>query len=220
MHNTAKQRWLLFGTAPASEDVWGLRKIGFPCGYFMPEIAFAGEGEALNLPGVEAEIWALGGFAMEIGIGGKHVPKNEASKLVSGYRPWLGFYYPALLNELEQRNHTTMIWDRGVSIFYGMWREKCQKLGDLITVAEFDDIFYHQAMRLELETGISEGSAPNDYEHSAESIVSFMSEFMTLSSGDLYVQGPLVARKITGSDNSVAMVADNFRFETALRRVM
>lgn len=218
MQNSANQHWLLLGTAPASEEVWGLRRIEFPCGYFIPEIAFAPSGYALELPETSTDVWALGGFALEIGRGGKHIPKNVSAKHVSGYRPWLGFYYPALLDELDRRKHTVMVWDRGVSIFYGMWRENCQALGELVEPAEFAENLSRHPVRLELDSGVSEGSAAVDYAHGADSIVSFMSEFMTLSAGDVYVQGPLAARKITANDKRAALVVDKFHFEIALRK--
>jgi hypothetical protein len=30
------QHWALLGTAPASQEIWGLKQIDFPCGYFVP----------------------------------------------------------------------------------------------------------------------------------------------------------------------------------------
>ncbi|MFN4764795.1 hypothetical protein ACKGJN_16825, partial [Gillisia sp. Q332] len=131
------QHWVLLGTAPASEEIWGLSQIDFPCGYHIPPGAFAPSGKPLERPKPNGEVWAMGGFAMELAQGGKVIRAEDASGHVAGCRPWVCVFHDALLDELRDRTHTIEMWDRGVSIFYGLWREATHRLGDLIPSADF-----------------------------------------------------------------------------------
>ena len=88
-----------------------------------------------------------------------------------------------------------MIWDRGVSIFYGLWQESCQALGPLATPDVFKK-YASEPLSLQSSIGETTGEPASDYEHNASVILNFMSQFMTLSDGDVYVMGPLVAQLI------------------------
>lgn len=189
------QHWVLLGTAPASEEVWGLRRIAFPCGYYMPALAYAEAGHALRAPADAGESWAMGGFAFEVGEGGKDIPLVEAQRQVAGYRPWLAVFHDYLLDELRAREHTVMVWDRGVSIFYGLWREACQSLGDLVSVEAFASI-EREPVVLQVGGVVKSGNSAADYAHDAAAVIHFMSQFMTLSPGDVYVLGPLAAHRV------------------------
>jgi hypothetical protein len=194
MNEQLSQHWVLLGTAQASSDIWGLRRISFPCGYYMPQGAFAEAGMPMQRP-APGEVWAMGGLALEIGEGGKDIPLEQAGCHVAGYRPWLCLFHDNLLDELKARQHTIMVWDQGVSIFYGLWRAACQALGPLVTVdvlAEREG----EAVSLHAAAGTATGEPANAYEHDAAAVIHFMSQFMTLSAGDVYVMGPLVAQRI------------------------
>jgi 2-keto-4-pentenoate hydratase/2-oxohepta-3-ene-1,7-dioic acid hydratase in catechol pathway len=192
---TNGQHWVLLGTAQASEDIWGLRRITFPSGYYVPDFAYVAPGEPLRAPSGVEDLWVMGGFAFEIGEGGKDIPLAEAHRHVAGYRPWMTVFHDSLLDELRAREHTIMVWDRGVSIFYGLWREACQSLGQRIEVEAYAAIAgVPSALDVAGET--HSGVAALEYAHDAAAVIHFMSQFMTLSTGDVYVLGPLVAGRV------------------------
>lgn len=199
MNINQEQHWALLGTAPASEEVWGLKRIAFPCGYHMPALAYADPGEPLLSPSGVGEVWGMGGFTFEVGVGGKDIPLAEAHQHVAGYRPWLALFHDCLLDELRGREHTIMVWDRGVSIFYGLWREACQSLGERIDAEDFAAVSAAPAV-LGVAGTTHSGSPAQEYAHSAAAVIHFMSQFMTLSPGDVYVLGPLVAGRVRPED--------------------
>jgi 2-keto-4-pentenoate hydratase/2-oxohepta-3-ene-1,7-dioic acid hydratase in catechol pathway len=207
-----RQHWVLLGTAPASEEVWGLRRIEFPCGYFMPTVAYAAAGQPLRRPAQDSEAWAMGGFALELGRGGKSLSKKDAPACVAGYRPWVALFRNALIDELTARQHTIQVWDRGVSIFYGLWQERSQALGELIPADQFSQLMREPA-ELQIAGGKHRGVAAAEYAHDAASIIPFMSDFMTLSPGDIYVQGPLVAQPLGAGVSRITLVVGKLRFD-------
>jgi len=188
--------------------VWGLRRIEFPCGYNVPAGAFAAPGQALEMPAPGSQAWVLGGFALEVASGGKGLTSDEARSCVAGYRPWICVYHAALLDELEARTHTIEMWDRGVAIFYGLWREATHALGDLVPAERFKSVA-PAATQLTVGEATAEGEAAAAYAHDAASILPFMSDFMTVSQGDLFVQGPLVALPLpSGAVEAVFQAGD------------
>ena len=193
------QHWLLLGSAAASNKVWGLRTINFPCGYNLPDISFASNGELLDISKNFKSFWIMGGLAFEVAKSGKNIPISEAAKYVAGFRPWLGTFNHHLLNDLEKKRHTITIWDQGVSIFYGMWRERCNSLGKLYSSNECTKILNKKAV-LSYNKSEYAGETTNDYIHKPEKIIHFMSQFMTLTKGDIYILGPLVAESVTYSE--------------------
>jgi len=215
MRTAKHQHWILLGTAPASEEVWGLRSTEFPCGYLVPFSSFVNAGSALIRPGTTEEVWVMGGFALEIAHGGKDISKEQALGYVGGYRPWIALFHDVLIDELVARKHTVTVWDRGVSIFYGLWQEAGQALGELIPAGEFQRLL-GCSTRLETELASRAGVSASAYAHDAASIISFMSTFMTLSAGDIYIQGPLVALRLACDSNHVALSAGEMRFEVCL----
>jgi len=188
------QYWVLVGTAQASTDVWGIRRISFPCGYSMPAAAYAKLESPLQRPS-DGEVWAIGGIALEIGTGGRDISIDKAASHVAGYRPWISLFYPNLLDELQKIQHTITVWDQGVSMFYGLWRDACQTLGPKVS-ADIMKERLGDPVQLSVGTETIRGEAPKAYEHDAATIIHFMSQFMTLSAGDIYVIGPLVAQRI------------------------
>ena len=137
----------------------------------------------------------MGGFAFEIGQGGKRIPAESAGKHIAGYRPWVCVYHPVLLDELARRGHTIETWDRGISIFHGLWRQSCQALGDLIAISEYYEL-KAEASKIGFSGKQIEGDTPDNYRLKAPGIIEFMSQFMTVSSGDLWIKGPLVAEQL------------------------
>lgn len=210
------QHWVLLGTGPASEQIWGLRRIEFPCGYHVPAAAFAETSAPLERPAPGREVWGMGGFALEIARGGKNLSVEDASQCIAGFRPWLALFHDALLDELTERQHTIAVWDRGVSIFYGLWREACQALGERMTPQAYAAVRSQVAL-LAAGGTIEKGSAASDYAHQPAAVISFMSQFMTLSEGDIYVLGPLVARRITPQVTNVSFRAGDCGFEMAIK---
>lgn len=208
------QHWLLLGTAQASADIWGIRRIPFPCGYHMPMGGYAEAGLPLQRPST-SEVWAMGGVALEIGKGGKDISLDQAGRHVAGYRPWLCLFNDNLLDELKERQHTIMVWDQGVSIFYGLWRDACQSLGPLVNadvLAEWAD----EAVSLQTAAGTVIGEPANAYEHDSATIIHFMSQFMTLSEGDVYVMGPLVAQRIPSNVDRLTLGALGSSYSVAV----
>lgn len=215
LRTPAHQNWVLLGTAAASETVWGLRRIEFPCGYNVPAGAFVPPGDALEKPAGGSQPWILGGFALELAEGGKGLTAEAAPRCVAGYRPWLCLYQGALLDELGARTHTIEMWDRGVAIFYGLWREATHALGDLIPAAAFPDIA-SAPTGLTVGSETATGEPASAYAHDAASILPFMSDFMTLSPGDLFVQGPLVAAPMPAEATTAEVSAGTIRFRADL----
>ena len=208
------QHWVLLGTAQASADIWGLRRIPFPCGYYMPIGVYAETGVPLQRP-APGEVWAMGGLALEIGEGGKDIPLEQAGSHVAGYRPWLCLFNDNLLDDLNARQHTIMVWDQGVSIFYGLWRDACQALGPLVSadvLAKCTD----EVVSLHTTAGMAIGEPANAYEHDAATVIHFMSQFMTLSARDVYVMGPLVAQRIPSNVDRLALSALGSSYSVAV----
>lgn len=206
------QRWVLLGTASASEEVFGLKPIEFPCGYSIPHIAYADGDNALHYPKAKGDVWALAGFAMEVSRKGKNVPEEKALEHIAGYRPWLCLYYPVVLDELESKQHTVTIWDQGVCLFYALWREAGQALGDIISTDVYDELF-DKPISIIVDGVAKQGEAASAYAHSGEKIIGFMTRFMTLSEGDIYVMGPLVAQKVAIEAQAIAMEIGDMIFE-------
>jgi len=215
IHTPKQQHWVLLGSAPASEEVWGLQEIEFPCGYHVPAGSFVAPGQPIACPAPGREVWAVAGFALEIGKGGKHILKDQAPEHIAGYRPWLALFHDVLLDELVERNHTVMVWDRGVSIFYGLWREASQALGARMDVETYQQLSA-QPVNLLAEDTAHSGTLAQDYAHDAADVISFMSQFMTLSPGDIYVLGPLVAKRVDPDVDRLIMQVGDFSFEAAL----
>lgn len=204
------QKWVLLGTAQASTDVWGLRRIGFPCGYSMPPGAFAPAGAPLARP-ASGVVWAMAGFSFELGAAGKNIETDAAGRYVGGYRSWLCLFHHNLLAELKERQHTVMVWDQGVSIFYGLWQEHSQMLGDLIPPDSFRQLA-DKPVTIEAGAVLHKGNAANEYAHDAAGVIHFMSQFMTLSPGDNYVLGPLAACEIPVETQALTMRVGDFSF--------
>jgi 2-keto-4-pentenoate hydratase/2-oxohepta-3-ene-1,7-dioic acid hydratase in catechol pathway len=208
------QYWVLLGTAEASTKVWGLRRIEFPCGYNMPATAYASTESPLQRPR-DGDVWVMGGLALEIGLGGKSIAREDAEKHLAGYRPWIGLFHHNVLDELKEREHTIMIWDQGVSLFYGLWRDACQSLGNLRGNEEF--VRHRDAQTsINCEGQMVTGESPASYQHTAADVIHFMSQFMTLSAGDTYVLGPLVAQLVSPEVRSVTLSALGIDFSVEI----
>ena len=211
-HNREAQQWVLLGNSSASNDVWGLRKINFPCGYVMPPGAYTMQGKPLQRP-YQGEVWAMAGFAVEINREGKFISKDEGSDYIAGYRPWTCVFHGNLVDELNKRGHTIENWDQGLSIFHGLWCQASQSLGNLITAEEFSKIIDKKVI-LEYSGNSNEGESANCYGQDAVHIFHFMSQFMTLSAGDIWVQGPLVASRLPKDADSFSMQVGNIKFDS------
>jgi 2-keto-4-pentenoate hydratase/2-oxohepta-3-ene-1,7-dioic acid hydratase in catechol pathway len=219
MKISAHQHWILLGTAPSSEEVWAVRHINFPCGYLIPPGSFVSPDEALSCPAPGKDAWAMAGFAFEISTGGKNIDVNAASRHIQGYRPWIGLFRHLLLDELSERRHSIHVWDHGVSIFYGLWQQDSQALGDLISVDEYKALAGRPVELRTTDTARS-GSAVGDYLHSAEKVVAFMSDFMTLSKGDTYILGPLAAlQTVYGKDPRLTLSVGSVSFSVGLEQM-
>lgn len=212
-HNREAQQWVLLGNSSASVDVWGLREINFPCGYMMPPGAYALQGEALERPA--QNVWAMAGFAVEINRDGKFISKEEAGDFVAGYRPWTCVFHNNLVDELKSRGHTIENWDQGVSIFHGLWCQASQSLGELISPEAFSNIL-NSNVHLKYQGNIIEGENAQSYIQDASKIFHFMSQFMTLSAGDIWVQGPLVASRLPKDVDSFVMQVGDMKFESSV----
>lgn len=188
----ANQYWLLVGTANASEKVWGLKKIPFPCGYSLPKISFNKNNQLLMLPNKIDKFWLMGGLAFEIAKSGKYISASDAKNYIAGFRPWIATFHNYLLDDLTEKKHTITTWDKGVSIFYGMWSENCNTLGSLYAFDKYKDTLNSKSI-LKYNSQTYFGQSFKDYIHQPEKVVNFMSQFMTLSQGDIYILGPLIA---------------------------
>ena len=69
---------------------------------------------------------------------------------------------------------------------------------------------------LEVQGELIKGSMPREYAHDAAAIVHFMSQFMTLSEGDQWIQGPLVASRLPKDANSFVFHAGDLSVEAAV----
>ncbi len=197
MENSFAQHWILLGTSFTSEKIWEIKKINFPCGYHIPNTSFANDKEDLVLDFDLDDYWVLGGLAMEINKTGKNISPSNSLSFVKGYRPWISIYKNQLLKDLEERKHTIMIWDIGVSIFYGLWRDNSHKMGELIDLNTFEE---YKNIKSELyidSNQMIKGESPDSYLHKPKEIVNFMSKFMTISEKDIYILGPIVGKKIS-----------------------
>ena len=213
-HNRDAQQWVLLGNSPVDAEVWGLREINFPCGYMMPPGAYVIQGESLERP-VQEEVWVMAGFAVEINCGGKLISKEEAVDYVAGYRPWTCVFHNKLVEELENRGHTIENWDRGISIFHGLWCQASQSLGGLIKPEDFST-FSSSKVCLEFQGKKTEGETVQSYVQNAANIFHFMSQFMTLSAGDIWIQGPLVASRLPKDVDSFSMLIGDFKFDSSV----
>ena len=203
------QHWVLLGTAEASQTAFGLREIDFPCGYSMPYLSYTDESVCLNRPRSD-EAFALAGFTLELNAGGKLISTEAAIDCVAGYRPWLCVFGHALLDELTERRHTITTWDEGVSIFYGLWRENCQSLGELIPADEFNS---HLSKPLSLVCGDEQKDClPSSYNLNAGQIIQFYSKFLTLNEGDRFVLGPLVAMPLPKAVGEISWAWNGITF--------
>ena len=215
MVNSFSQHRMLLGTAQTSNKVWGIKNINFPCGYHLPNAAFAKGDQNIIIDFDIKNYWVLGGLALEIKKTGKNIEPENCSSFIKGYRPWISIYKNQLIKELEERKHTIMIWDKGVSIFYGLWRDNSHKIGDLININNFEK---YKTLKCSLHidsTQEIEGEAPEEYIQDSEKIVNFMSKFMTLSKKDIYVLGPIVAKKLSMpvSTINLKVLNNNFNVE-------
>ena len=197
-----KQNWVLVGTAGASKDVWGLRQISFPCGYSMPEAAYADQSVSLDSPS-NGEEFVLGGLSLELVDGGKFIDEDNVDAKIAGVRPWLCVFGNTLLDELKERQHSITTWDKGVSIFYGLWRENCQALGELIP---YEIFLANQNNKMRMCCGnVVKQAMPSQYNLKPADIIKFFSAFLTIREGDNFVLGPLVATKLPKGANSVSL---------------
>ena len=212
MGNSSSQNWMLLGTAETSNKVWGIKKINFPCGYHLPNSAFVGENKSLILDFNLENYWVLGGLAIEINKTGKNIETENALGFVRGYRPWISIYKNQLIEQLKDRRHNIMIWDQGVSIFYGLWRDNSHKLGDLIDINKFEKCkTLNSSLKIDSQKSV-EGEAPEAYIHESRGIVNFMSRFMTISNYDIYILGPIVAQKISNHIENINLEILNTKF--------
>ena len=196
---TFSKRWVLLGNSSESEKIWGVRPIEFPCGYHIPDISYVSDFNPLIIPRDKTNFCLMAGFAFEVSKSGKHISLEDADTFIRGYRPWSAIFYDYLLDDLRERNHTIMVWDRGVSIFYGLWREASQSLGPVVDPQDFSP-YADQSVRLSVDGIDHPGSSFSQYKHKPSEIIHFMSQFMTLSPGDIFVLGPLVSTYLNPAD--------------------
>jgi len=212
----SSQHWLLLGTTNVSQQVWGLGRIGFPCGYLMHPGAFVGRRSEL-VPPAAGTIWAVAGFAIEISGGGKNLTPDQAAGSIAGYRPWVALFHDCLLDELRDLGHTIEMWDRGVSIFYGLWKEAGQQLGPLFPSVEFSEL-RHLPVQLIADGETEQGTAPSELEYDAVTIIEFMTRFMTLDDGDIFILGPLVASRIGAHVSNICLRSKAIDFTVPIAR--
>ena len=200
MNYYGRAQWILLGTAEASAKVWGIQSIDFPCGYQVPPGVFSESGTLLERPGPES-IWAMGGLAFEIEKTGKNIEREFCENYIAGYYPWVCVFHDHLLDELAHRGHTIEMWDRGLNVFHGLWRQSSQMLGHMIGPSQIEDV-WDAVTIIECSGTSTNGGSPSQYVHKASEVVHFMSKFMTLSQQDLFVLGPLVATRLRKDDQS------------------
>lgn len=177
------QVWTLIGNSDASEAVWNVQKINFPCGYATPcSLISLDNSVAIDQEDLDHDI--LCGLAFEIG---KFDLYEDIFSSIR-WRPWIAAWHNYLETELKARNHTYTTWDNGVGIFYGLWKERSQCFGPVIDI---DSATMPQNIRINYGDQIFEVDS-NEYVSQAEKIIKFFSEFLTLNEGDLISLGPLI----------------------------
>jgi len=216
MNQINNQHWILLGTSNASKKIWGINNIKFPCGYNLPQSSFALNN--LTIENQNNSRWVIGGIALEISKKGKNLSSDNISEYIKGYRQWICIYENKLINYLKKRNHSIMIWDKGVSIFYSLWHDNSHVLSDLINK---DDLSLEDNIQTSLEidsTKFEKGESINKYLHKEKEIITFMSEFMTISDGDIFILGPIVAKEIKENCKNIILKIGTHVFSTKVEQ--
>ncbi len=205
MSQSRPQNWAMVGSAPASQAVWGIKEISFPSGYCLPTPAVAETGAPLIRSKEAQNIHLMGGLALEIGKRGFKVDKDSAGSYIAGLKPWIGLYGDFVLSDLSARKgHSITMWDRGVDVFYGLWLESSHSFGTLIPWVECKALLSSKVSLSEDSRECSTVPA-SDYFYPPESIVPFMTSFLTLDPGDTFILGPLVSAKLSPGATSATV---------------
>ncbi|MBT6045891.1 MAG: hypothetical protein HOG49_03620, partial [Candidatus Scalindua sp.] len=85
-----------------------------------------------------------------------------------------------------------------------------QYLGELIPLDRMNAI-EGSATYIDIDGNKEEGEAFRSYVHKAPEVIKFMSKFMTLSAGDIWGLGPLVASKLPEKSSSFIFGTENLR---------
>lgn len=193
------QVWTLVGNSDASEAVWNVKKINFPCGYATPcNLISTGNSVVVDCKDYEHDI--LCGLAFEIGRFDRQDDILPSIK----WRPWVAAWHNYLETELKARNHTYTTWDNGVGIFYGLWKEGSQCFGPIL---DLDNPVMPKNIRINYGENKLEISS-DGYVSQAQQIITFFSEFLTLNEGDLISLGPLINFPYSATENSLEYIAD------------
>ena len=205
MSQLQNQNWAMVGSAPASQTIWGIREIAFPSGYCLPTPAVATSGSPLMRSKEPQNIHLMGGLALEIGKRGFKVGKDSSGEFIAGLKPWIGLYGDFVLTDLAARKgHSIMMWDKGVDVFYGLWLESAHSYGSLIPWAECKSVLTSKVTLSEDDRECSTAAA-SDYYYAPETIVPFMTSFVTLDPGDTFILGPLVTTKLAPGAKSATI---------------
>ncbi len=211
-----KQRWALIGNTTACETIWNVRRTNIPCAYALPTISIADSEQHLMRPSFVNKSYIMGGIALEVKKTGRDIKLENAEDFIAGYRMWIGIYNGYLIERLTDAQNSIQIWDHGIAIPFGLWFENSHIMGDLLSPEEMQRLI-DETMVLEASSGTkSDTTMPSDYRFWGREIIAFMSEFMTVSSGDQYFLGPLVYIEDSKDIKSVQLTHDQNVLRTGI----
>lgn len=198
-----KNTWIVLGNSNSSEAALGIEKLNFPCTFYLPPHSFSEKGELL-IKNNAKEYTLLAGNVIELNKKIKNLTKQKFNSSFYSNKLWMGLQCNEILSYLKSRNHSIETWDKGVSLFYGLWHDSSHFVSEKILNFEEHD---EKGLSL-LENDLKILDFEDCKNLNIYNILSFLTSFMTLDEGDRIITSIRAYKKnpAVGNDYSVSNI--------------
>ncbi|MBW2053460.1 MAG: fumarylacetoacetate hydrolase family protein [Deltaproteobacteria bacterium] len=176
--------WLNLSGTPAARQAHKTQRLNYPLCFNVPQSCFCAEKKSIQLsdrttsPGLYIDI------VVQVGKDLTKASVSEIGLAIDGYRWCVGISDKWFLDQVGSPS----IRDKGVCLYYSRWSNGYNVLGSLMDVS-FEDLIQK---RFEFIIGNEKLLTPLEFEHNPGKVISFLSDFITLSAGDLVSLGSVV----------------------------
>ena len=182
----SRNLWLLEGNFKETERVEGVPARPYPLAFRCPPTALSTEGESIKLEPFARTISCCCELAVVVDRSAHRIDEATAADHIRGYRVMISLRDSSHLDRLALPTAR----DKGVCEYYGRWNDGFNCLSQVFLPHSEAGDLYNRAVRLDI-TDIGQVTAnTTSLVLRAPGVLSFLSQFLTLQSGDIIALGP------------------------------
>ncbi len=203
--------WLNLSGTPAARQAHKIQRLNYPLCFNVPQSCFCVEKKSIQLSDRTTSPGLYIDLVVQVG---KELTKASVSEIelaIDGYRWCVGMSDKWFLEQLTLPS----IRDKGTCLYYSRWLNGYNVLGPVMGVS-FEDLLNKS---FEILIGNKKTPPALEFEHNLGKVISFLSDFTTLSAGDLVSLGSVVILEDLGEiPVSVSILEEDYSWSLDIIR--